>query len=153
MWGWGKTLPSFGEADVAYNFEEATIYNIDDDASRVITDQEGTATTSGITPTVVRDNRDNYLDPSRGSRNSAAFTFAGLGGSNAFIKGLLDSGWYFPVGETTVMLRGRFGYAQGIFGKELPLYENFYVGGIDTVRGLGFGDGGPKDKERKPSKR
>jgi outer membrane protein insertion porin family len=98
---------------------------------------------------VVRDSRDNYLDPSRGSRNSATFTFAGLGGSNAFIKGLLDSGWFFPIGETTVMLRGRFGYGHGIYGKDLPLYENFYVGGIDTVRGLGFGDGGPKDRERR----
>ncbi len=147
--GLGKDLAEFWRADVSYNFEKATIYNIADDASRVITDQEGTATTSSITPTVVRDSRDNYLDPSRGSRNSATFTFAGLGGSNAFIKGLLDSGWYFPLGETTVMLRGRFGYAHGIFGKELPLYENFYVGGIDTVRGLGFGDGGPKDRKRK----
>ena len=151
--GFGKDLAEFWRADVAYNFEKATIYNIQDDASKVITDQEGTATTSSITPTVVRDNRDNYLDPSRGSRNSVSFNYAGLGGSNAFIKGLLDSGWYFPVGETTIMLRGRFGYARGIYGKEVPLYENFYVGGIDTVRGLGFGDGGPKDVERKPSKR
>jgi outer membrane protein insertion porin family len=43
------------------------------------------------------------------------------------------------------MLRGRFGYAKGIFNKKLPLYENFYVGGLYTVRGLGLGDAGPKD--------
>ncbi len=43
------------------------------------------------------------------------------------------------------MFRGRFGYASGIFGKKLPLYENFYVGGLNTVRGLDFGDAGPKD--------
>src|SRR5208282_4864768 len=41
--------------------------------------------------------------------------------------------------------RGRFGYARGIFNKELPLYDRFYVGGIYTVRGLGFGVAGPKD--------
>ena len=44
------------------------------------------------------------------------------------------------------MLRGRFGYARGILGKELPLYERFYVGGIYTIRGLGFGEAGPRDK-------
>ena len=33
----------------------------------------------------------------------------------------------------------------GIFGKAVPLYENFYVGGIYTVRGLGWGIAGPKD--------
>ena len=87
-------------------------------ASVIIKDQEGTKTTSSITPTIVRDSRDNYIDPSRGSRNSATFTFAGLGGSNAFIKGLLDSAWYFPLGQTTFMFRGRFGYANGIFGKD-----------------------------------
>ena len=44
------------------------------------------------------------------------------------------------------MLRGRFGYATGIGGKELPLYERFYVGGIYTVRGLGYGEAGPMDE-------
>jgi len=73
-------------------------------------------------------------------------TFAGLGGTNAFLKGLLDSGWYFPVFDvTTVHLRGRAGYASALFGKKLPLYERYYVGGIYTVRGLGYGDAGPKD--------
>ena len=143
--GLGKSLAEYWRADVSYNFENAEIYNIDTDASVVIQEQKGTNTTSSITPSLVRDSRDNYLDPSRGSRNSATFTFAGLGGSNKFIKGLLDSAWYFPLGETTIMLRGRFGYASGIFGKTLPLYENFYVGGLYTVRGLGFGDAGPKD--------
>ena len=143
--GLGKSLAEYWRADVSYNFENAEIYNIDTDASVVIQEQKGTNTTSSITPSLVRDSRDNYLDPSRGSRNSATFTFAGLGGSNNFIKGLLDSAWYFPLGETTIMLRGRFGYASGIFGKTLPLYENFYVGGLYTVRGLGFGDAGPKD--------
>lgn len=43
------------------------------------------------------------------------------------------------------MIRGRFGYARGIFDEELPLYERFYVGGIYTVRGLDWGDAGPID--------
>ncbi|MFZ2196521.1 MAG: BamA/TamA family outer membrane protein, partial [Thermodesulfovibrionales bacterium] len=138
-------LGEYLRGDITYNFENAEITNIDDDASVIIKDQEGKKTTSSITPTIIRDSRDNYIDPTRGSRNSATFTFAGLGGSNAFIKGLLDSAWYFPLGQTTFMLRGRFGYANGIFGEELPLYENFYVGGLNTVRGLDFGDAGPKD--------
>jgi outer membrane protein insertion porin family len=68
-----------------------------------------------------------------------------LGGSNEFVKGAVDSAWYFPIGATSFMVRGRFGYASGIFKKELPLYERFYVGGIYTVRGLEFGAAGPKD--------
>ena len=101
--------------------------------------------TSSITPSITRDARDNFLDPSRGSRNSLYVTFAGLGGDNAFVKGVADSAWFFPVGVTTISLRGRLGYAIGVFNKQLPLYERFYVGGIYTVRGLGLGQAGPKD--------
>ena len=143
--GLGKDLSEYWRGDVSYNFERATISDITVGASPIIFDQEGTKSTSSITPTITRDTRDNYLDPSRGSRNSLSATFAGLGGDNSFIKGSVDSGWYFPLGPTTIMLRGRFGYAKGLFDKTLPLYERFYVGGIYTVRGLGFGEAGPKD--------
>ncbi|MHB8880601.1 MAG: outer membrane protein assembly factor BamA [Thermodesulfovibrionales bacterium] len=143
--GFGKDLSEYWRGDISYNFERAEIFDIKSEASAIIRDQEGTKTTSAITPSVVRDSRDNYLDPSRGSRNALSFTFAGLGGSNAFIKGTADSAWYFPIRETSVMLRGRLGYAKGIFNKTLPLYERYYVGGIYTVRGLGFGKAGPLD--------
>jgi outer membrane protein insertion porin family len=143
----GKRFSEYWWTDIAYNFEHAEIFNVDEEASAIIRDQEGTSTTSSITPALIRDSRDNFLDPSRGSRNSVHVTFAGLGGTNKFIKGELDSAWFFPIGPTSVMLRGRFGYAKGFGGEELPLYERFYVGGIYTVRGLDFGDAGPRDEE------
>jgi outer membrane protein insertion porin family len=141
----GKNFSEYWSGSIGYNFERATIYNISEGVSPIILDQIGTNTTSSITPSIVRDSRDNYLDPTRGSRNALTFTFAGLGGTNAFVKGTVDSAWYFPLGQTSFMVRGRFGYSHGIFDKKLPLYERFYVGGIYTVRGLGFGDAGPKD--------
>ncbi len=143
--GFGKDLSEYWKGDISYNFERATIYDIKAGASTIVFDQIGTSSTSAITPSIVRDSRDNYLDPSRGSRNALSVTFAGLGGSNAFIKAAADSAWYFPVRDTTVMVRGRIGYAKGIFDKTLPLYERFYVGGISTLRGIGFGLAGPKD--------
>jgi len=143
--GFGKDLSEFWKADISYNFERATIYNIRTGVSPIILTQEGTRTTSAITPSLVRDSRDNFLDPSRGSRNALSFTFAGLGGTNRFIKSSADSAWYFPVRDNAIMLRGRVGYAAGISGKTLPLYERYYVGGIYTVRGIGYGGAGPKD--------
>lgn len=147
----GKSFWEYWGASVAYNYEKATIYNIRENASTTIKDQEGTRTTSSITLSVGRDTRDNYLDPLKGSKNVLSTTFAGLGGTNAFYKALFDSGWYYPVFDvTTVHLRGRIGYASGLFGKKLPLYERYYVGGIYTVRGLGYGDAGPKDLNGEP---
>ncbi|HET6513684.1 MAG TPA: outer membrane protein assembly factor BamA [Thermodesulfovibrionales bacterium] len=144
--GFGKKFGEFWGGNIGYNYEKAKIFNVNlQNASSIVTEQIGTKTTSSITPSLTRDSRDNYLDPTRGSRNSVSFTFAGLGGENAFIKTLGDSAWFFPFWDTTIMLRGRIGYATGIFNKTLPLYERFYVGGIYTVRGLGFGDAGPRD--------
>jgi outer membrane protein insertion porin family len=142
----GKSFWEYWGASLSYNFEKTKISDVRSDASQTIKDQEGTATTSSVTLSVGRDTRDNYLDPSKGSKNVLSTTFAGLGGTNAFYKALFDSGWYYPVFEvTTVHLRGRVGYASGVFGKKLPLYERYYVGDINTVRGLGYGDAGPKD--------
>jgi outer membrane protein insertion porin family len=141
----GKRFTDYWYGEVAYNFENANIFNVASNASPIIKDQEGTRITSRVTPSLIRDSRDNYLDPSRGSRNSIYVTYAGIGGTNHFVKTELDSAWYFPIGRTTAMLRGRFGFARGIEGKALPLYERFYLGGIYTIRGLGYGDAGPKD--------
>ncbi|MDP2156167.1 MAG: outer membrane protein assembly factor BamA [Nitrospirota bacterium] len=144
--GLGKSFDEYWKGDITYNFEKATIDNIKEGASSVVADQEGTSTTSSITPTITRDSRDNFLDPSRGSRNSLTVTLAGLGGSNGFVKTVVDSGWFFPVTEnTTFMARGRLGYSKALFGKKLPLYERFYVGGINTIRGLSLGEAGPRD--------
>ncbi len=148
--GFGKRFDDYWSASITYKYEQATIENIEPDAPTIIKDQEGTNVTSSITPAVSRDTRDNYIDPSRGSRNSLFFTYAGLGGDNYFIKTVLDSAWFFPVGKSTIAVRGRVGYASGLYGKELPLYERFYVGGLYTVRGLSFGDAGPKDENGDP---
>ncbi|MDA8170124.1 MAG: outer membrane protein assembly factor BamA, partial [Nitrospiraceae bacterium] len=134
-----------------YTLEQADITDVLATASPEVKDQLGQRLTSSITPGIVRDTRDNYLDPHTGSRNSASITFAGLGGDNKFYKLILESAWFLPVSEnTTVSLRGTYGMANGIFGQPLPLYERFYVGGIYTIRGLGYGEGGPRDSNGEP---
>jgi outer membrane protein insertion porin family len=147
--GFGKEFSEYWSGNLSYNLEKAKIFNVASSADQRIKNQagEGSKTTSSITPSLTRDTRDNFLDPSSGSRNSIYVTFAGVGGQNAFIKGVADSAWFFPFGSTTIALRGRFGYAKGIFNKELPWYERFYVGGIYTVRGLGYGQAGPKSND------
>ncbi|MGD8351589.1 MAG: outer membrane protein assembly factor BamA [Nitrospirota bacterium] len=144
--GLGKELSEYWKANVVYNLEEAEITDVGPTASQIILDQVGKRLTSSISPSIIRDSRNNFLDPSRGSRTSLVVNFAGLGGDNKFVKGVLDSQWFFPVTERTVLaIRGRYGHATGYGGEEVPLYERFYVGGIHTIRGLDFGEGGPRD--------
>lgn len=146
--GFGKELSEYVAGNITYNFENVEISGINENAATIIKEQEGKKITSSISPSIWRDTRDNYLDPTSGTRHALYTTYAGIGGDNYFGKVLGDSIWYFPaMWGTTFSLRGRAGYASGLPGKELPLYERFYVGGINTVRGLGFGEGGPRDEE------
>lgn len=146
--GFGKELSEYVRGNINYTLEDVEITDIAEDASSLIKSQEGKKLTSSVSPSVSIDTRDNYLDPTTGSRNALHTTFAGIGGDNYFAKGVIDSSWYFPVIRgITFNIRGRFGYASGFSGKELPLYERFYIGGINTVRGLGFGEAGPRNEE------
>jgi outer membrane protein insertion porin family len=145
--GFGKELSEYVQGNITYDLERVSITNISRNASDIIQEQEGIRVTSSISPSISKDTRDNYLDPSSGYRNSLYLTIAGLGGDNYFVKEVLDSVGYFPFKwDTTFSLRGRLGLAAGYAGKKLPLYERFYVGGINTVRGLSFGEAGPKDE-------
>lgn len=149
--GLGRRFLDYWRVGFSYNYEKATITGISNTASAIIVDQAGTRTTSSITPSISRDSRDNFLNTHSGSRHSLYLTYAGIGGDNKFIKGVLDTVWFFPVTtRTTFSLRTRFGQTTGLDGEKLPLYERFYIGGIHTVRGLGFGEGGPKDLNNEP---
>lgn len=146
--GFGKEFTEYIGGNITYNIEQAEITHIESDASEIIQEQEGTRLTSSISPSLWRDSRNNYLDPTEGSKNALHTTIAGLGGDNYYWKAIADSLWYVPAPlKTTFSVRVRGGYASGYSGKKLPLYERFYVGGISTIRGLGFGEGGPRDNE------
>lgn len=136
-------------AYLTYRYEESEIYDISETAGTFILEQAGNRVTSGITASIVRDTRDNYIAPTRGSNSSASAEFAGsfLGGTSSFAKYIGNSSWFFPVfWETSVMLHGTIGYAEGMEGKDLPIDERFFVGGINTVRGFDPRSLGPKDE-------
>ncbi|MBI5739229.1 MAG: outer membrane protein assembly factor BamA [Nitrospirae bacterium] len=146
--GLGKEFTEYVSGNVTYNLESVEITDVSDSASTLIKEQVGKKLTSSISPSISMDTRDSYLDPTSGYRHALYTTFAGLGGDNYFAKGLVDSVWYFPFKwRTTFDVRGRLGYADGFAGRELPLYERFCVGGISTIRGIGFCEAGPIDEQ------
>ncbi len=146
--GFGRELSEYVGGNIMYKLEQVEITDISDDASSLIREQEGSKITSSILPSIWKDTRDNYIDPTTGSKNALYITLAGLGGDNYFFKSVVDSSWFYPVvWDTTLGLRGRYGYATGYNNRELPLYERFYVGGINSIRGLAFGEGGPINAE------
>ncbi|MBF8250722.1 MAG: yaeT [Deltaproteobacteria bacterium] len=134
---------------LTYRYEESEIFDISTSAGTYIIDQAGRNTLSSITASIVRDTRDSYLAPMSGSNNSVSTEVAGsyFGGTRSFVKHLGNSSWFYPVfWDTSVMLHGAIGYAEGTEGKTLPIDERFFVGGMNTVRGFDPRSLGPKDE-------
>ncbi|MEW6292969.1 MAG: outer membrane protein assembly factor BamA [Pseudomonadota bacterium] len=68
----------------------------------------------------------------------------GLGGTLRYYRTNLQYQRYFPVGrDTTLMLNGEFGLADGLGGRPLPFYKYYYAGGVGSVRGYKAGSLGP----------
>jgi len=131
---------------VQYSLVSSDVTEILPIASDLIKQQAGKTLTSAIGPTISRDSTDDDYFPSKGSRNSIFLTHAGgiLGGDWSFTKYGATSAWFFPLPLDTVFdIKGRIGYLQANEGKSLPIYEMYYVGGINSVRGLRYV--GPKD--------
>jgi outer membrane protein insertion porin family len=60
--------------------------------------------------------------------------FAGLGGTNKFIRYIGETKLFYPsFWGTVISLHGAFGYIQSL--GNVPIDEKFYLGGINTLRG------------------
>ncbi len=124
-------------ASIKYNYDDADITNISENAATSIKDLEGTNITSSITTSIIYDSRNQRFNPSEGSKHSATLEYAGLGGNVAFTKLEAETGWYMPlVMDTVGFLHGKAGYVTENSGGILPDYERFYLGGINSVRGF-----------------
>jgi len=93
-----------------------------------------------------RDTRNSYLFPTKGLLQRVAAEIGTPAGSLQYYKLTFQHQQYFPLGRNfTLMLNGEIGYGDGLSGKPLPFFKNFYAGGSSSVRGFRNGTLGPKD--------
>jgi outer membrane protein insertion porin family len=143
-------IDDFTRGWVQYSYDDADISDIGSDASLLIRAMEGRSISSSVTIGLRRNSTDRAWNPTMGSINSISFEYAGgmLGGDNYFNKYNAQSAWFFPLfWDTVFMAQGRWGYLQGRSGGALPVYEKFYLGGINTVRGFEYAAISPLDPE------
>jgi outer membrane protein insertion porin family len=98
-----------------------------------------------------RDSRDNILTPERG-RFQRAFLEVGTPVLDLqYYKLTYQYQQFQPLtNKFTLAFNGQAGYGGGYGGKEFPLFKNFYVGGIGSVRGFVAGTLGPRDINGNP---
>ena len=137
------------KGSVRYRYETTSVTNIDVTASSYIQSQAGTLATSSMTFAVGKNTIDDILNPHIGINSNISFELAGgpFAGDNYFYRAIAFYGKYIPAGfwDSTFFVRGTAGTIQPYGGKTVPVYENFYVGGLQTVRGFKYGEAGPLD--------
>lgn len=131
-----------------YTLADTDITDIDDDASVYIKRSADINWESKAELSLVRDTRDKMFSPTEGSRNSISVEYAGgpLGGDAEFTKLEASSSWYFPMFWKTVFhVKGAAGQAFENEDGKLPVYEHFFLGGMNSIRGFESASISPRD--------
>ena len=147
----GKSLSEYDWAGINYRVEDVTVSGVDASEETAFLKNE-TRLTSRISPSFVRDTRDDFLNPSSGWRHVVRFELAGgiLGGSN-FIRSSYETTYYRPLmGKLVGALHGEINWADAYAGDTLPGFERYFMGGPTSLRGYTVKNVGPKDASGDP---
>jgi outer membrane protein insertion porin family len=103
--------------------------------------------TSSVRFSVNWDTRDNRLFPTKGFFQSASAEYArpSLGSTNVYDRYEGFSRWYYPVwGPFVYKLNLEAGFVRSPRPEGVPIFERFFVGGINDVRGFAPRSLGPR---------
>jgi len=158
-WGytslWGLPLEDV-RVGSDYRLEQAKISNISSTAPPSIKIEEGTNLISSVTPHASRNTLNHAFDPTAGSLQDLSLEVAGLGGER-FMKFEARNRWYYTflhskaLGDFTYALGGTLGYGfgdGGLAGNDLPLFERYFPGGINSIRGFKTRTLGPREESK-----
>jgi len=137
------TMWDYMRGGMSYELTHDDISGVSKNASQEIKNEEGTSLTSSMTPGITYDSRDHFFFPTEGTKSAFAVKFAGLGGDTRFIKSDLSARWHYSLlkdpnwgGAYVLALGGSLGYGGGFSQSDLPLFERYFIGGINSVRGF-----------------
>jgi outer membrane protein insertion porin family len=151
-WGAGIKLSyplfDYTRGSLGYIYDWAKITNVQEGAPNSIWELQGETIKSSITPMLSYDSRDNTFVPTKGSKHSVSYEFAGIGGDIGFMKYIGKTSWYLPLfWKFTLAPHAEGGYVNKTKEKVLPDYEKFYMGGIGSMRGFDRDDLAPQDAD------
>ena len=143
----GKSLSEYDWVGLNYNYADTEISDVKVPTTYLKNENR---TTSRISPSFIRDTRDNFMNPSSGSRHVVRLDLAGLGGTK-FHKASYEGSHYWPIiGKLVGMVHGEIAWADGYGADSLPAFERYYMGGPRSLRGYQIRNVGPKDSLGNP---
>jgi outer membrane protein insertion porin family len=132
----GHPLGDYSRWNVIYRLTQDDISDVAENASTSLLEEEGKRVTSLIGGSLSRDTRDSAFEATRGTVMAAGLDFAGLGGDSKFVRATGNlAGFYTPWLNHVLSGRAQGGYQVGWSIEPVPLFERFYMGGPNSLRG------------------
>ena len=132
---------------LAYRLEYDQLKDVPEATERLLRDFKHKGLLSGLSTGFVWNRADDPLNPTTGWTLSFVAEQVGsfLGGQFDFYKLQGEAKGYYPLAEKTVLAaKLKLGFAEPFSGaKEVPIFERFYAGGSNSVRGYGRSRLGP----------
>jgi outer membrane protein insertion porin family len=138
-----------------YRLEQARISNISLFAPPDVYASGGREVISALAPSFLRNTLNHAFDPTEGSYQDVSLEFAGIGGDTTYFRAEARARWFIPIlevgslGPLVFSSGGRIGWGigeAGVSGREIPLIERYFPGGINSVRGYQVRTLGPREE-------
>ncbi len=149
-----RIFDDFTTISGGYTFEHVWVHNMSKHMSKVFKEEKGGSYVGRIHLTLDRDTRDNAMDPTSGYMVNllTAVSSELLGGTNNYYRVELKGINYYSFFDK--MFVWSLGAKIGMIGsigdwkKDPPIYERYFLGSGDTVRGFPYRSIGPVDKNK-----
>lgn len=143
-------LGEYTTLGVGYRLDRYTLENVPEDAPRSYKEYEGRNLSSVLNARVTYDSTDSRDRPSKGYivRVGAEYGGGGLGGNDNFFKPMLEAQGFhtlFRSKDHVFHWRTRAGAVIENSSKTVPVFDRFFLGGIDSIRGYSYEDLSPYD--------
>ncbi|MBF0610997.1 MAG: outer membrane protein assembly factor BamA [Magnetococcales bacterium] len=136
---------------VSYGFANIELKDIPSYASRSIKEQAALSpyTVSTIGDALIWDSVDSKLVPTKGRRHKLGGDFAGVGGDVKYVRLSTDNSLFMPIFRENLVghVRFRAGVIHPLGDRDIPMFERYYVGGSNSLRGFKNAGVGPRTKE------
>jgi len=145
----GYPLSENWRQTLSYKLLKNEIFDVDSNASRYITDQEGERTTSAIAQRLVYDTRDSAFVTTSGLTYWLEAEVAGLGGDAKYVSAETGASYYYPLADQWILnVVAETGATNAYGGKDIEINERFFLGG-SKLRGFESSGIGPRDTATK----
>jgi len=141
----GYPLSENWRQTLSYKIQRNEITDVDSDASRYISDQEGTRTTSALSQRLVYDTRDSNFMTTSGLMYWLDAEVAGLGGDAKYVSAKTGASYFHPLSDQWILnILGEAGAIEAYGDADVEINERYFLGG-STLRGFERSGVGPRD--------